>query len=306
MNERKSFSLSIVTLSIVLAGTACTQNQATSPEEQFGFAIGTDYELINYEQLHEYWVKLAGESDRMVLDTLGLTEEGRPHIQAIITSPENHRNIDRYREISRRMAKAEGVSSSEALELAEEGKAIVWIDGGLHATEVLGAHQLTELVYRMNANSDAETLRILNDVVLLATHANPDGQTLVSDWYMRHEDELERSTSEVPVLYNKYAGHDNNRDFYMAALAESQNMNTSAYRDWYPQILYNHHQTGPAGTVMFAPPFRDPPNHYLDPLIMTGLDQVGSAMHQRFVREGKGGTTMRSGASYSTWWHGGL
>ena len=306
MNERTSFSVSMVALSIVLAGTACTQNQVTSPEEQFGFEIGTDYELINYEELHEYWIKLAGESDRMVLDTLGLTEEGRPHIQAIITSPDNHRNIDRYREISRRMAKAEGVSPSEALELAEEGKAIVWIDGGLHATEVLGAHQLTELVYRMNANSDDETLRILNDVILLATHANPDGQSLVSNWYMRHEDELERSTAGVPVLYNKYAGHDNNRDFYMAALAESQNMNTSAYRVWYPQILYNHHQTGPAGTVMFAPPFRDPPNHYLDPLIMTGLDQVGSAMHQRFVLEGKGGTTMRSGASYSTWWNGGL
>ena len=306
MNERTSFSVSMVALSIVLAGTACTQNQVTSPEEQFGFEIGTDYELINYEQLHEYWIKLAGESDRMVLDTLGLTEEGRPHIQAIITSPENHRNIDRYREISRRMAKAEEVSPSEALELAEEGKAIVWIDGGLHATEVLGAHQLTELVYRMNTNSDAETLRILDDVILLATHANPDGQSLVSNWYMRQEDELERSTAGVPVLYNKYAGHDNNRDFYMAALAESQNMNTSVYRVWYPQIVYNHHQTGPAGTVMFAPPFRDPPNHYLDPLIMTGLDQVGSAMHQRFVLEGKGGTTMRSGSSYSTWWNGGL
>ena len=306
MNERTSFSVSMVALSIVLAGTACTQNQVTSPEEQFGFEIGTDYELINYEQLHEYWIKLAGESDRMVLDTLGLTEEGRPHIQAIITSPDNHRNIDHYREISRRMAKAEEVSPSEALELAEEGKAIVWIDGGLHATEVLGAHQLTELVYRMNTNSDAETLRILDDVILLATHANPDGQSLVSNWYMRHEDELERSTAGVPVLYNKYAGHDNNRDFYMAALAESQNMNTSVYRVWYPQIVYNHHQTGPAGTVMFAPPFRDPPNHYLDPLIMTGLDQVGSAMHQRFVLEGKGGTTMRSGSSYSTWWNGGL
>jgi len=306
MNERMSFSVSMIAMSIILAGTACTQNQVTSPEEQFGFEIGTDYELINYEQLHEYWIKLAGESDRMVLDTLGFTEEGRPHIQAIITSPDNHRNIDRYREISRRMAKAEEVSPSEALELAEEGKAIVWIDGGLHATEVLGAHQLTELVYRMNANSDTETLRILDDVILLATHANPDGQSLVSNWYMRHEDELERSTAGVPVLYNKYAGHDNNRDFYMAALAESQNMNTSVYRVWYPQIVYNHHQTGPAGTVMFAPPFRDPPNHYLDPLIMTGLDQVGSAMHQRFVLEGKGGTTMRSGSSYSTWWNGGL
>ena len=306
MNERTSFSVLMVALSIILAGTACTQNQATSPEEQFGFEIGTDYELINYEELHEYWIKLAGESDRMVLDTLGLTEEGRPHIQAIITSPDNHRNIDRYREISRRMAKAEEVSPSEALELAEEGKAIVWIDGGLHATEVLGAHQLTELVYRMNEKNDPETLRILDDVILLATHANPDGQSLVSNWYMRQEDELERSTAGVPVLYNKYAGHDNNRDFYMAALAESQNMNTSVYRVWYPQIVYNHHQTGPAGTVMFAPPFRDPPNHYLDPLIMTGLDQVGSAMHQRFVLEGKGGTTMRSGSSYSTWWNGGL
>ncbi len=306
MNERTSFSVSMVALSIVLAGTACTQNQVTSPEEQFGFEIGTDYELINYEQLHEYWIKLANESDRMVLDTLGFTEEGRPHIQAIITSPDNHRNIDRYREISRRMAKAEEVSPSEALELAEEGKAIVWIDGGLHATEVLGAHQLTELVYRMNEKNDPETLRILDDVILLATHANPDGQSLVSNWYMRQEDELERSTAGVPVLYNKYAGHDNNRDFYMAALAESQNMNTSVYRVWYPQIVYNHHQTGPAGTVMFAPPFRDPPNHYLDPLIMTGLDQVGSAMHQRFVLEGKGGTTMRSGSSYSTWWNGGL
>ena len=306
MNKRTAFSVSVAALSLLLMFTACTQNQVTSPEQQFGFEMGTDYELINYEQLHEYWIKLANESDRMVLDTLGFTEEERPHIQAIITSPENHRNIDRYRDIARRLAKAEGVSRSDALELAEEGKAIVWIDGGLHATEVLGAHQLTELVYRMNEKNDPETLRILDDVILLATHANPDGQSLVSNWYMRQEDELERSTAGVPVLYNKYAGHDNNRDFYMAALAESQNMNTSVYRVWYPQIVYNHHQTGPAGTVMFAPPFRDPPNHYLDPLIMTGLDQVGSAMHQRFVLEGKGGTTMRSGSSYSTWWNGGL
>jgi hypothetical protein len=92
----------------------------------------------------------------------------------------------------------------------------------------------------------------------------------------------------------------------MSALEETTNLNRSIYREWFPQIVYNHHQTGPQGTVMFAPPFRDPPNHYLDPLIITGLDQLGSAMHQRFVREGKGGTTMRSGASYSTWWNGGL
>ena len=298
-------ALTAVTL-LAVATPAWAQHRVTTPEEQFGHEVGADYVLFNYEALHEYFIKLANESDRMVLDTLGFTEEGRPHIQAIITSPENHRNIDRYREISRRLAKAEGVTREEALRLAEEGKAIVWIDGGLHATEVLGAAQLTEMVYRLNDYTDSETLGILDDVIILATHANPDGMTLVSDWYMRVDDSMQRSTSGVPVLYNKYAGHDNNRDFYMSALAETQNMNRSMYREWYPQIVYNHHQTGPAGTVMFAPPFRDPPNHYFDPLIITSIDRVGSAMHQRFVRDGKGGTTMRSGSSYSTWWNGGL
>jgi hypothetical protein len=302
-NARIAFSL--VSL-LLLAAPVAAQERVTNPEDFFGHEIGADYLLFNYEKLHEYFIRLAGESDRMVLDTIGYTEEGRPHIQAIITSPANHANLDRYKEISRRLARAEGVSREEALRLAAEGKAIVWIDGGLHATEVLGAAQLAEMVYRLNEYTDAETLRILDDVIILATHANPDGMTLVSDWYMRLDDPMARSTSGVPVLYNKYAGHDNNRDFYMAALAETQNMNRSMYRDWYPQIVYNHHQTGPAGTVMFAPPFRDPPNHYLDPLIITSLDRVGSAMHQRFVLEGKGGTTMRSGSSYSTWWNGGL
>ena len=289
-----------------VAMPARAQHRVTTPEEQFGHEVGADYLLFNYEALHEYFIKLTNESDRMVLDTIGYTEEGRPHIQAIITSPQNHGSLARYREISRRLAKAEGVNREEARKLAEEGKAIVWIDGGLHATEVLGAAQLTEMVFRLNDYTDAETLRILDDVIILATHANPDGMTLVSDWYMRVDDATQRSTNGVPVLYNKYAGHDNNRDFYMSALAESQNMNRSLYREWYPQIVYNHHQTGPAGTVMFAPPFRDPPNHYFDPLIITSIDRVGSNMHQRFVREGKGGTTMRSGMSYSTWWNGGL
>jgi hypothetical protein len=291
---------------LALATPVLAQGRVTTPVEEFGFEIGADYQLVNYEQFHQYWIKLAGESDRMALDTIGYTELGRPQIQAIVTSPANHLHLDRYREIARRMAKAGDVSEDEARELAQEGKAIVWIDGGLHATEVLGAHQLLELVYRLNDYTDPETLRILDDVIILATHANPDGMDLVSNWYMREDDPLERSTSGIPVLYNHYAGHDNNRDFYMSALEETTNLNRSMYRTWFPQIVYNHHQTGPQGTVMFAPPFRDPPNHYLDPLIITGLDRVGSAMHQRFVEEGKGGTTMRSGASYSTWWNGGL
>ena len=296
----------VVLFFAALALPAIAQVAVTSPEQQFGHEIGADYELPNYTQLYEYWQKLASESDRMSVHDIGPTSEGRPQIMAIITSPENRVNLDRYRDISRRLAKAKGVSEEEARALSQEGKAVVWIDGGLHATEVLGAQQLMEMVYRMVSRSDRETLRILDDVILLAVQVNPDGMELVSDWYMREDDPLKRSTSDVPVLYNKYAGHDNNRDFYLSALSETTNINRVIYREWYPHIVYNHHQTGPSGTVMFAPPFRDPPNPNLDPIIITSLDGVGAAMHGRFVREGKGGTTMRSGASYSTWWNGGL
>ncbi len=300
-------ALFVALLATLLAGVAEGQAQAvTTPEEEFGHPIGADYVLPNYTQLMAYWQKLSGESDRMVLDTIGFTEEGRPQLMAIITSPDNHAQLDRYREISARLARAEGVSAQEASALAEMGKPVIWIDGGLHATEVLGAQQLMEFVYQMVSRSDAETLRFLDDLIILAVHANPDGMELVSNWYMRLDDPLARSSRGIPVLYEKYAGHDNNRDFYMSNLAETTNMNRVMAREWFPQIIYNHHQTGPAGTVMFAPPFRDPPNHNLDPLIITGLDQVGGAMHGRFVKEGKGGTTMRSGAGYSTWWNGGL
>src|SRR5215213_1861628 len=129
---------------------------------------------------------------------------------------------------------------------------------------------------------------------------------LVSDWYMRDSVKENRSTSGVPRLYHKYAGHDNNRDWYMASQPETQAVDSIFYRSWYPQIVYNHHQTGPAGTVIFAPPFRDPFNYNYDPLIPVGIDLVGAAMHSRFIQEGKPGSTMRSGSSYSTWWNGGL
>ncbi|MFC1661127.1 M14 family metallopeptidase [Gemmatimonadota bacterium] len=284
--------------------------QVTAPEEEFGFRIGADYELANYTQLQAYWERLAKESDRMVLDTIGFTEEGRPQLMAILTSPSNHRELSRYKEIATRMAMAEGVSEEEARELAMEGKAVVWIDGGLHASEVVGAQQISELVYRLTSAEDPETLRILDDVIVLAVQANPDGMELVSNWYYNSDDRggtpEDRRYDGLPVLYHKYAGHDNNRDFYMGNLSETTNMLRVQYREWFPQIIYNHHQTGPQGTILFAPPFRNPPNHFLDPLIMTSLDQVGSAMHHRFVQEGKGGSTMRSGASYSIWWNGGL
>ena len=295
----------VVPLLVLSAQLASAQQRITTPEQQFGHRIGADYVLPNYTNFVAYWQKLAAESDRMVLDTIGLSEEGRPQLMAIITSPENHRNLQRYQQIARQLALAE-VPEAQARQLAAEGKAIVWIDGGLHATEVLGAQQLMETVYQLVSRTDEETMRILRDVVILAVHANPDGMELVSNWYMRNPNPQQRSTGGIPRLYQKYVGHDNNRDFYGSTQSESENMNRVMYTEWFPQIMYNHHQTGPQGTVMFAPPFRDPYNYNIHPLIISGLDVVGAAMHERFIKENKPGVTSRSGASYSTWWNGGL
>src|SRR5579884_1214325 len=298
----------LVGMAFALGFAVAAQNghKITTPKEALGFDIGDDYNLATYTQLTAWWQKLATESDRMKLVEIGKSEEGRPQWMAIITSPENQKKLARYQEIARRLALAEGLTDEEAHALAHEGKAVVWIDGGLHATEVLGAHQLMQFVYEMLTRNDPETLRILNDVVILAAHDNPDGMELVSNWYMRQADPKKRSTDNVPRLWQKYIGHDNNRDFYMSNMSETTNINRVLYTEWFPQIMYNHHQTGPAGTVMFGPPFRDPFNYHFDPLMPLLIDMVGAAMHSRMVEEGKPGTTMRSGGSYSTWYNGGL
>jgi hypothetical protein len=238
--------------------------------------------------------------------SIGKTSEGRDQLMSIVTSPSNMRWLDYYRDVSRRLCLADGLLDEEAQDLAKRGKAVVWIDGGLHATEVLGAQQLMETLYRLVSREDPETLRILDDCIVLFVHANPDGMDLVSDWYMRNPDPLKRSLDNLPRLYQKYIGHDNNRDFYASTQRETENMNRVMYREWFPQIMYNHHQTGPRGTVMFAPPFRPPFNHHTDPLVMSGVEVVGSAMHNRFILENKPGVTMRTGAGYSAWWNGGL
>ena len=295
---------------IALAACAITISaraaDVTSPKQQFGFDLGDDYQLINYKQLTEYWKKLASESDRIRLVDIGKTAEDRSQYMAIVTSPENFKRLDEYRDISRKLALAENLSDDDARALADQGKAVVWIDGGLHASEVECAQALTEMLYQMASRSDPETMRFLHDDIILLVHANPDGQELVANWYMRQADPKKRSLSGVPRLWQKYIGHDNNRDFFMCNMPESTNINHVLYLEWFPQIVYNHHQTGPAGAVIFMPPFRDPFNYHFDPLAMMELDQVGAAMHARMEAESKPGAGMRTAANYSTWYNGGL
>src|SRR3954463_4277846 len=288
------------------AQKAAAAAKVTAPKDQFGFAVGDDYKLVNYTQYTEYVKKMQAQSERMTVVDIGKTEEGRTEFTAIITSPENQRKLPLIKAANRRLALAENLTDEQARALARDSKIVVWIDGGLHATEVLGAQQLIETIYRLNTNSDPETLRILNDVVILCTLVNPDGMELVSNCYMREADEKKRSTNGIPRLYQKYIGHDDNRDFYMMNMSESVNANRMMYREWFPAIMYNHHQTGPAGAVLFAPPFRDPFNYNFDPLIPLGIDAVGAAIHTRLAAEGKPGAVMRTGAPYSTWFNGGI
>jgi hypothetical protein len=278
----------------------------TTPRQAFGFDIGDDYSVVNYSQMEAYWKQLDTESDRMLLTDIGPTAEGRRQYMAIVSSPANLTKLDLYKSIAERLAHSETLTPAEAQALARTGKAVVWIDGGLHANETVGAQQLIEMVYQMASRTDEETLRLLDDVIQLYVPANPDGQELVSNWYMREADPLRRSDAGLPRLYQKYIGHDDNRDFFLSAMPETTNMNRQLFLEWFPQIVYNHHQAGPPGTVVFIPPFRDPFNYNLDALIPLGIEMVGSAMHSRLVAEGKGGSTMRDGSSYSTWWNGGL
>src|SRR5690554_1799390 len=162
--------------------------QVPSPKEHFGFNIGDDYHLANFTQTEAYLKKLADASKLAKLEVIGETEEGRNQYMMVVTSEANHAKLDRYREISTKMARAEGLDEAMARELAAEGKAVVWIDGGLHATETVGIHQLIETMYQVLSREDAETKRILDNVIILFVHANPDGQELVSNWYMREAD----------------------------------------------------------------------------------------------------------------------
>lgn len=275
-----------------------------SPAEHFGFNIGDDYTLATYSQTESYFKKLAA-SDRTKLVDMGMTEEGRHQYMLIVSSPDNIKNLQKYKEISQLLARAESLNDEEARILAEEGKAVVWIDGGLHATEVVGSHQLIEMAWQLVSRTDRETMDILNNVIVLLVNANPDGQELVSSWYMREKDPKKRKMN-IPRLYQKYIGHDNNRDFYMLAMKETRNMSHQLYLEWFPQVLYNHHQSGPAGSVLAGPPYRDPFNYLYDPLLVTSIDAFGAAMNNRLNAEGKPGYTQRTGSSFSTWYNGGL
>ncbi|GAB4150630.1 MAG: M14 family metallopeptidase [Planctomycetota bacterium] len=281
-----------------LSGLAA--GQVPSPKEFLGHDVGEDRWLCDYENLTRYFAELERTSDRVALEDIGPTSYGQRMVMAIVTSPKNHRRLAEYREIARRLCLARGVDEDAARALAARGKAVVWIDAGLHASECVAGQNLIELVWQMASRDDEEVRRILDGVILLACPANPDGLELVAKAYAA------TGSTSTPVLYQRYVGHDNNRDFYVCNQLESENINRVFYRRWFPQIVYNHHQTAPPGTIIFTPPFRDPFNYHVDPMTVRGIEVVSAHMNARFALEGKAGVISRTGAPYSTWWNGGL
>lgn len=292
----------LMTTSAAIAGPVPT------PKEVLGHDMGEDRYVASYSETAIYWKRLAEVSDRIKLVDIGPTVEKRRQLMAIVSSPENLAMLDKYKDISERLGRAEGLTDEQARALAAEGKAVIWVDGGIHASETLTHSAIIQQVYDLVNSDDAEAKRIRDNVIILFVANNPDGQELVANWYMRIKDPAKREAGfeSLPKLYHAYVGHDNNRDFYMAEMPETQNITRVLFRDWRPQVVLNQHQTGPAGTVVFIPPFRDPFNFNFDPLVMTSLEEVGAAMQSRLLAEGKRGGTSRDGAHYDTWYNGNL
>ncbi len=300
---RAAAAARVIPVFALLAAAAPVAAQVPTPESVLGFRVGADFKLATYEQALDYFRQLDAASDRLELREVGTTSYGRPMVIALISSAENLRDVDRYREIAQRLAHPGDMTEVEAHRLAAEGKALVWIDGGLHATEVAPAQHTMQLAYDLvTGDSDPEIAAILDNVILILWPSiNPDGETMVSDWYASNVG-TQYEVSPTPFLYQKYIGHDNNRDGYMINQMESRVV-TRVAREWEPQILYNHHQTSPFPTRIWIPPFAEPISPNVHPLMWRTVNLVGMAMAEGLEERGQKGA-VHMGTGFDNWYPG--
>ena len=273
------------------------------PEEILGYKPGTDFKLMDYEDLHKYFVALGKSSNRIKLMEIGKTSEGRPHIMALLSSEENLRNLDKYKAMNRKLALGQA-TKAEAEQYSKDGKVFVWIDSSMHATEVAPAQHSPDLAYKFITDESEETRRIRDKVILVQIPStNPDGMTMVSHWY-RQNVGTPYEMAPIPFLYQKHAGHDNNRDWFMLNLPETRNLTRQLFQEFFPQIVYNQHQIAPFPARIFIPPYAEPLNPNIPASVMEGINLIGTAMRERFLRENKAGVISYTG--FDAWWNGGL
>ena len=297
-------SFRAVIMAVAASAVLTAQSKvAPAPEATFGFKPGADFKLANYDRSLDYFRALAASSKYVRLVDAGKTSQGRPMVFALISSPKNLDQIERYRQIAQRLAHPQGLTDDAARQLARDGKPIVHIDGGLHATEVAGPQHTPLLAYELISKSDDPFYRaILDNVILMLWPTiNPDGQQMVADWYMSNVG-TPYELSPLPQLYQEYVGHDNNRDAYMLNMIESRVVE-QAWRDWEPSIVYVHHQSSPFPTRIWLPPFSEPIGSDAPFLMSREVNMIGMAIAKGLEERGQVGAT-HMGTSFDAWYPG--
>lgn len=262
-----------------------------TPEEHFGFRPGTERKLARWPKIVEYFELLDSASPRLKLEHLGETTEGKPFVAAVVTSAENIARLDELRAIQARLADPRGLEQEEAEKLISQAKTIVMISCSIHASEVGGTQMAPELAYELCTGEDEVTAQVLDNVVLLLVPAlNPDGLEMVADYYAETIGKPWEG-APMPWMYHKYVGHDNNRDWFMLTQVENQLTVKKVHNVWHPMIVYDQHQMSPFGYRMFLPPYIDPFDPNVDPLLQHETTVLGSAMMIDILAAGKTGVT---------------
>jgi hypothetical protein len=282
------------------AGTLAAQ---TPPDKFLGHKVGEDRKLADYTQIKAYFEKLAQETNKLKLFTIGESVQKRPIVMAAISTPANLAKLDRWKEINRKLRDPRTTPVEEARRLAKEGKVLVLISCSLHATEIGASQMSMELAYDLvTGKTFFDAGKILDDVILLLVPShNPDGNQMVVDWYEKYVG-TQYEGGNMPWLYHVYAGHDNNRDWYMFNLPETRAVTQVLYHDWLPQIHLDEHQQGSNGARLFVPPFMDPPLPNIQPTVWRGVNLIGTEMSYDLQKHGMSGIV--NGRSYTAWWIG--
>ena len=277
--------------------------QIPSPSQFLKLDVGKDKVLADYRQVRGYFRALDAASPRVKVEVLGKTVLGEEMIMAIVSSEENIANEEKIRQTAKRLADPRGLSGAEAERLYRDGKAVVLVTCNIHATEIAASQMAMEWAYALATATDAETRRRLDNVVLLIVPSlNPDGQIMETEWYRKNLGTASEG-GRMPWLYHHYAGHDNNRDWYMLTQPETRALSRAVYHEWNPQVFVDEHQMGTDGPRMFIPPFADPVDPDVHPLIWREVNLIGSNMALRLEQAGKSGLIY--GYSFDAYWIGG-
>src|SRR5450432_43694 len=272
-----------------------------TPESVLGYRVGADRKLADWPQVVSYFEKLSAASPAVWIQTLGKTTMGKPLIAAIISTPENVKRRDEIFAAQRKLADSRILRTAYEAALYAHQPAVLVIQCNIHSDEIASSQMAMELAYRL-ATNDTLQAELKNAVVILIPSVNPDGEEMVVEWY-RSQLGTQWEGGEMPWIYNKYTGHDDNRDWFMMTQIETRLVTHALYKEWLPEIFYDVHQQGSEGSRLFVPPFLDPVDPNIDPLIVRGIGLIGATMSSALESRGKTGVVDH--AVYDMWLHGG-